>query len=288
MTPVTVLGGFLGSGKTTALNGLLSHATRRIAVLVNDFGAVNIDAALVRSRGADVVALSNGCVCCALGPDLGASLATLLAYAPDQIVVETSGVADPWRTAQLVRLETGLALDAVLVLVDAARFPTLLADPWLTDTLQRQAARADLLLLTHTDTATPAELAATHAALTRLRPNLSPAALGQALPTLLGFTHAPATRFAADEPGHPFRTWSWSPPGSFAAHRLRTVMEALPQSVLRLKGFCRVDDTPHLLQAAGRRWAVTPRPPGDPPALVAVGTPDMPGDLAARFAQALA
>jgi hypothetical protein len=69
-----VLGGFLGAGKTTLVNALLREARGlRLAVLVNDFGAVNIDAALIEGAAAEgVVALTNGCVCCAVGDDLAA------------------------------------------------------------------------------------------------------------------------------------------------------------------------------------------------------------------------
>ena len=69
--PVTVLGGYLGAGKTTVLNHLLRHAGGRgIAVLVNDFGEIAIDAALIESREGDVLALAGGCVCCSIGGDL--------------------------------------------------------------------------------------------------------------------------------------------------------------------------------------------------------------------------
>lgn len=73
--PLTVIGGFLGAGKTTLLNHLLTLAQgRRLAVLVNDFGALNIDAALVASRDGSTIALTNGCVCCQIGDDLTAAL----------------------------------------------------------------------------------------------------------------------------------------------------------------------------------------------------------------------
>ena len=282
--PVTVLGGFLGAGKTTALNALLRRATRRIAVLVNDFGAINVDAALVTARGAGTVALSNGCVCCALGPDLGEGIARLAALRPDQIVVEASGVSDPWRIAQLVRLEEGVALDAVPVLVDAARFPALLADRWLADTLLRQVARADMVLLTHMDSASSGEAAATRRVLADMRPDLPVAALGDELSELLGFVHGAPERFAA-EAVHDFRTWHWTP-GPFDRVRLAAVLDALPDSVLRLKGFCRVDGARHVLQRSGRRWTLEPWDQPADAALVAIGTPDMP-DLTARFGSAL-
>ena len=70
--PLTVIGGFLGAGKTTLINRLLKSADRRWGVLVNDFGAINIDAELIASRDGDSVALTNGSVCCGMGEDHGA------------------------------------------------------------------------------------------------------------------------------------------------------------------------------------------------------------------------
>ena len=106
--PFTVIGGFLGAGKTTLLNHWLADPQgERLAVLVNDFGAINVDAALLRPEGdpADpqVMALSNGCVCCSIGGDLADALARVMDRRPsvDRIVVEASGVSDPWRIAQV-------------------------------------------------------------------------------------------------------------------------------------------------------------------------------------------
>lgn len=294
--PVTILGGFLGAGKTTALNGLLRSAARRIAVLVNDFGAVNIDAALIRSRQGDIVSLSNGCVCCALGPDLGEGVAKLVAMhpPPEQIIIEASGVSDPWRIAQLARLESGVVLDAVLVLADASRFPELLADRWLSDTMIRQIARADLVLLTHGDVAGAEGIAATRHAVRRLRADLPVALMpNDGLPALLMAAHPGApSRFLAEVPvGHGFRQAIWTPPGAMDRAALFAVLDALPESVLRVKGFCRLgsDGAPHLVQRAGRRTSIVPwQGPAPAEALVIIGTPEMPGEAAlhARLAQA--
>ena len=81
--PLTVIGGFLGAGKTTLLNHWLRDAGgQRLAVLVNDFGALNLDAALVARSGADTVALSNGCVCCTISDDLSAALIRVIESQP--------------------------------------------------------------------------------------------------------------------------------------------------------------------------------------------------------------
>src|SRR6201986_4993309 len=97
------MAGFLGAGKTTIVNHLLAHANgRRIAAVVNDFGAINIDAELIAGASDGVVSLANGCICCSLEGDLLRTLSTLLRRdpRPEFIVIETSGVADP---ADIVR-----------------------------------------------------------------------------------------------------------------------------------------------------------------------------------------
>ncbi len=307
--PVTILGGFLGAGKTTALNHLLRRASARTGVLVNDFGAVNIDAALIEAQEGDLVALSNGCICCSIGPDLGDSLARLLARQPARIVVEASGVSDPWRVAQLAKLEPGVVLEAVPVLVDATGFLEQLADPWLADTLARQLARADVIALSKCDLAAAPRRRATADAVRRLRPDARIFEMaGGALPEfLLGpavHTGAqpggPGSRFLAErflaerflaEPDAPgFRTWHWRPPAPLDRERLAAVLDGLPGSVLRAKGFCRLgpDNEPTLLQLVGRRWSLTPWPGAGAAALVLVGTDELPPPecLAQMFAAA--
>ena len=121
--PFTVIGGFLGAGKTTLLNRLLAGAQgRRFAVLVNDFGALDIDGDLIAQHGGNTIALANGCLCCTIGDSLVQTLMDLLdrAQAIDHIVVEASGVADPGRIADLGVLDERLRHDGVVVVVDAA------------------------------------------------------------------------------------------------------------------------------------------------------------------------
>lgn len=149
-TPLTVIGGFLGAGKTTLLNHLLSTPdVPRLAVLVNDFGAINLDASLIASRDGNTVALTNGCVCCTMGDDLSNALIQVLAAQPpfEGIVVEASGVSDPWRIAQIGLVDPDLRLDAIVVLVDANAVLQQAADPRLVDALAAQLKRADLLVI---------------------------------------------------------------------------------------------------------------------------------------------
>ena len=96
--PVTVVAGFLGAGKTTMVNQVLQgEHGRRLAVLVNDFGSINIDAELITEVGEGMVSMANGCICCSIRSDLiGAVLRMAdLPDRPEQILMESSGVADP-------------------------------------------------------------------------------------------------------------------------------------------------------------------------------------------------
>lgn len=156
--PVTVLGGYLGAGKTTILNHLLRNAEgRRIAVLVNDFGDIGIDSALIESQDAEVVNLAGGCVCCSFGSDLAACLGELNARTPrpTHVLIETSGVALPGTVGATVALCAGMRLDAVVTLVAADQVMRLAQDKYVGGTVLSQIAEADLVVLTKMDLVDP-------------------------------------------------------------------------------------------------------------------------------------
>lgn len=152
--PVMVIAGFLGAGKTTVLNHLLRTSSGlRIGVVVNDFGAVNVDALLVASFTADAVALQNGCLCCALADDeLDDVLARLTAAEAglDLVLVEASGVAEPAALVPRVANAPGAVFGGLVLVVDAVE---------LVDTARRHpevlehVAAADVVLLTKSDRA---------------------------------------------------------------------------------------------------------------------------------------
>lgn len=146
--PVTLLGGYLGAGKTTALNALLARTDRPIALIVNDVGAINVDAALVARRSGDAVELTDGCVCCGIAGGLAAALDSLRERpaAPDHVIVELSGVADPTRLTAFAN-SPGFRLDGVVVLVDVEQVESQLDDAVIGPTVRRQIEAADLLLL---------------------------------------------------------------------------------------------------------------------------------------------
>ncbi|CAG9183785.1 hypothetical protein LMG23992_05082 [Cupriavidus laharis] len=172
--PLVVLGGYLGAGKTTLLNQLLSNAAgRRVAVLVNDFGEVNIDAALIRERGADVIQLENGCICCSIGGRLAEALTAIDARAerPELLVIEASGVSDPLRIAQVGLLDRAFRLHGIVVAVDAECVQATLQDAYVGDIVRRQIAGATALVLTKTDLAGPVATSAAEQAVASMAPH---------------------------------------------------------------------------------------------------------------------
>jgi G3E family GTPase len=155
--PITVIGGYLGAGKTTLLNRLLQDpGGRRLGVIVNDFGAIGIDAELLAAASdTGVVNLPNGCVCCTLGGDLFETLARLRDgdEPPDQIVIEASGVADP-AAAAAWGTSAGFEPGGVIVLAAADSIRRQLVDKYVGGEVHRQLAGADLIVLTKTDLCT--------------------------------------------------------------------------------------------------------------------------------------
>ncbi len=173
--PVTVIGGYLGAGKTTLLNHVLSNDEGlRAAVVVNDFGDIDIDAGLLKGHRGETISLPNGCLCCSLSGNFGQVMEGLALRAEnlDCVLVEASGVAEPARIAAQVRAP-GLRLDRTVVMVDAAEIHDLVRDRYVGRTVWAQLAGADLLVLNKVDLVTPTRLAEARALLADLSAAIS-------------------------------------------------------------------------------------------------------------------
>ena len=151
--PLTVIGGYLGAGKTTMLNHLVRNNDGvRIALLVNDFGDINIDADLIESADGETIALTNGCTCCTMADGLTSVLAELRKRSEDfdHIVIESSGVADPLKIGH-TGIAFGYPLVGVTVVVDAEQIRTQSTDKYVGDSVMRQLRCADLLIINKCD-----------------------------------------------------------------------------------------------------------------------------------------
>lgn len=290
--PVTVVGGYLGAGKTTLLNRVLRDAGgRRLAVLVNDFGDVNIDAEWIAQRTDDTIDLTNGCVCCSLAQGFAQALFELRerAQPPEHVLVEVSGVGDPERASRYARLP-GYKLDGVVVVVDAESARAKAGDRYVGETVLAQIAAADLLLVNKIDCVDDATLADLHAWLAECAPRAKRIEACRAdvpLAWLVGFERGPLADNAhaalADDDERPpahggVRTFRFELRRPLELATLHAALEALPESVLRAKGFA--DDGSgerRLVQVVGRRVESShagPWPEGAAPLLVAIATPE--------------
>jgi len=139
--PVTLVTGYLGSGKTTFINQrLLNSDGVRYAILVNDFGELGIDAELIAASTDNTISLVNGCVCCSLADDMDTAMAQIqrLSYKIDWVLFEASGVADPERIRIRIRARPGFILKEFITLVDVTRIKTLVNDKFVGQHIQRQ------------------------------------------------------------------------------------------------------------------------------------------------------
>nr|WP_272922935.1 GTP-binding protein [Halomonas icarae] len=269
---VTVVAGFLGAGKTTLINHLLEHAGgRRLGVMVNDFGALNIDETLIDERRDDMIALSNGCVCCSLQGELSGAIESLLARrgdSLDHLLIECSGVSDPARVVNVLhypRIRARAHLDGVITLVDAALDSESLSVP-LRQLVTAQVEVADLVVINKVDLVDEPRLARLEETLLlpdtrhlRTTEAALPAdfvlwpASGEAderQPRVPRTADAAATSVAALG----LRTEHWQHAGAVRAEPLRELIEALPPQVLRFKGVVSLEGgrVLALQRAAGR------------------------------------
>lgn len=155
--PVTLLGGYLGSGKTTLVNHLLRHSDGlKLAVLVNEFGELPIDADLIEAQDDDLISIAGGCICCSYGDDMLEGIQRLrdMDTRPDHLIIESSGVAMPQAIAAAMSLVRGISLHTIAVIADAETLYERSRDRYMGDTITRQLNSADLLILNRCDLAT--------------------------------------------------------------------------------------------------------------------------------------
>ncbi len=269
---MTFISGYLGAGKTTMINELLATADRPIAVLVNDVGAINIDARLIRRRHGDTIELTDGCVCCSLSDGFGAAIDQIRARPepPDHLVVELSGVADPSRVLPWSRT-VGFMLDGVVTLVDVDQFGDRMAESIPAHTIEAQISAADLVLLTKTDlvsSATRSDVERTIGAMAPHTPVLSePTTSAAALLNLGGRRGAESAELPAPTLFDRHVTERVTIPADTDRVALKKLIDELPSDVVRAKGMCvDQDGGAWLAQVVGRRRAVSELPVAEAPA----------------------
>lgn len=289
--PFTVIGGFLGSGKTSLLNHLLSHAQgRRLYAMVNDFGALNIDAELIAAQNGNQIALSNGCVCCSIGDDFTRALFALLQEdpLPEHIIVEASGVADPARIAAFAAVDKQLRLNGIATLVDCTAYQAHAHDPHLKENYDRQIDAAHVLLLSKTDLVSRQEIDALHDILATRRRDVARLEIthGNApLEIILGLDGDVKSTTPLPVNNHGLETWSTHMTPSLSRRDVAAKTQSLAPHVLRAKGVLSDSEGAYIIHYAAGRTSIEPFDGAASGHFVLIGTPDLPdaNTLAALF-----
>jgi len=276
-TPVTVITGFLGAGKTTLVNRILSEEHGlRAAVIVNDFGEIGIDSELILGVEGGTISLANGCVCCQVRDDLVAAIRSILRQddALDAIVIEASGIAQPAGIARsfVTSLDPGLArLDAIVAVVDAERLPAQAGDPVTADLVFGQIGYCDIVVLNKTDLADRPRVDQVRRFVLERLPRvriIETTFADVPYEVLVGPRPDPGSglmRGFGPLPGHDhehqFVSWVYRREGGYDAAAVRRAIAEMPPWVYRIKGFLRDAGDPdrrQLVQAVGMRGDVHP------------------------------
>ncbi|ACB54181.1 hypothetical protein cce_4834 [Crocosphaera subtropica ATCC 51142] len=275
--PVTIITGFLGSGKTTLLNQILQNKDNlKIAVLVNEFGDINIDEQLLISVDSDMIELDNGCICCTINDGLVNAVYRVLEREEkiDYLVIETTGLADPFpiiMTFLGTELKFLTRLDAVITVVDAAAFDAKHFD---SDAALRQIRYGDMVILNKIDLATKDKINELKAFIEDTKPGfrILPSEYGRVpLPLILdiGLTQtdtyqAEISEFRRNKSNFDnhletdgFNFVSFESDRPFEIEKFEHFLsEQLPNNIFRAKGILWFQESParHIFQLSGSRY----------------------------------
>jgi len=267
---VTVIGGYLGSGKTTLVNHILREADERIVVLVNDFGAINIDADLITARSEDTLELANGCICCSLVDGFAAALDTISALEPrpKRLVIEASGVSDPAQIAAWGH-GPGFMMDAVVVLVDAETIRSQVGDKYIGQTVTQQLAAAEIVVINKIDLVDSADVAGLVGWVEERCPDafVTTAELSRVAPEVLfgrsvdrsGRPNRPQVGAAGQHGADVFTTSTIEIDEPMSREAVAALMADMSPRVARAKGLVWLADDPDrpaVLQRVGKRWTL--------------------------------
>jgi len=269
--PFTVIGGYLGVGKTTLLNHILRHNQgQRIALLINDFGSINIDAELIESADGDVINLANGCICCSLAAGFLIAINTILQQdpLPDRVIVEASGVSDPSKIAPY-GLTPGFTLDGVIVVVDTETVQSKAVDKYIGKTVLQQLKSADLIILNKTDLVTNQYK---QEVIDWLRQTSPQCRIIEAQYGVVGIDFLLGSAAALQPPtsqdnnhdhtdDSAYQSWSYVSDTALTLPQIERFVNKLPKSILRAKGVLYLEEKPDqqmIFQLVGQRWSLTP------------------------------
>ncbi|MSQ47295.1 MAG: GTP-binding protein [Deltaproteobacteria bacterium] len=251
--PVHLISGFLGSGKTTLLQHLLNYCLAngiKPAVMMNEYGEINIDGELLRGQGYSVREMTNGCICCTIGGTLGLAIQEVLTFKPEVIFIEATGLADPVELVDQITKEEVLPfvrLASLIAVLDPINFSRLAEEMY--SGIRQQTELADVVLINKRDLADQQTLQALTAEVRALNPRceILLTERGQVDHARLLQTSGEMTRQPTRSPSAPvhdhFHTLTVLCERPFVRERFEQVIRTLPSTVWRAKGFVRFTDS---------------------------------------------
>src|SRR5258708_7580076 len=268
-TPITLVTGPLGSGKTTLLRHILATRPAQIAIVMNEFGEIAIDTKVIEGKNVRIAELGGGCVCCSLLGEFEAAVTEIIKkVAPEIIIVETTGLAEP--EALVFNIQEALPecrLDGVISVIDA---DMLVRFPELGHTTRLQIEGADILLLNKIDLIQPTRIEPLKRKLRNINPTAAIVLSERCRidPELL-FGIGRERKTATPEPGSPipatthkhqpeFESFTFSSDKTFPRDCFEAFADGLPASVVRAKGFVRFPDSAQLFNFVAGRWELEP------------------------------
>jgi G3E family GTPase len=260
-TPITLITGPLGSGKTTLLRNILATTlAEKMAIVVNEFGEIAIDTKVIEGKNVRIAELGGGCVCCSLLGEFEAAVNEIIdKIAPERIIVETTGLAEP--EALVFDIQEALPqcrLDGVVSVIDA---DMVVCFPEIGHTTRLQIEGADILLLNKIDLVQPVQIGPLE---TKLREMNSTAAIIRTErcrvdPELL-FGIGRERKIAHLNHRHQpeFESFAFNSGKIFSRDCFEGFANRLPTSVVRAKGFIRLADGGRLFNFVAGRWELEP------------------------------
>jgi len=278
LLPVTVIGGYLGTGKTTLLNHILRNAGGlRIAVLVNEFGELSIDEDLIEAEDDDIISIAGGCICCSFGSDLTGALMDIaqMSPRPDHVVIESSGIAVPSAIAGSVSLLNGFRMDGIITLADAETVQRSASDKYMGDTLRRQIDDANIIILNKVDLVSNTQQSAVKDWLAQMNPaaRILPTQQGKVPPeTVLGsFLDLKTSSAPHHEPTN-LQMTTLTISDAVDADVLAATLAAPELGLIRAKGFVTsTSGQTMLVQVVGNRWETSFAPASKKCGIVCLG-----------------
>jgi G3E family GTPase len=257
-TPITLITGPLGSGKTTLLRHILATRRAKIAVVMNEFGEIAIDTKVIEGRNVRIAELGGGCVCCSLLGEFEAAVVEIIEkIAPEIIMVETTGLAEP--EALVFNVQEALPqcrLDGVVSVIDA---DMLVRFPELGHTTRLQIEGADILLLNKIDLVDAKQIGPLETKLREINPSAAIVRTERCRidsELLFGITRSREKKVAPPQHEHQpeFESFTFSSDKTFSPDCFERFVDTLPANVIRAKGFIRFSDGARLFNFVAGRW----------------------------------